>query len=209
MLLSRHLIHINEWINTLTHDALRHILIAVSLSTRVGVSLACLSRAAMVGHCECTLIWPNFSPYWLYQLLVYVTVFASALSCASLCLIFNFFFFADLMHVRWSLINGLYLPYNEAEHFFTWLLAICVSSLLNYLFILLAFLSVMLFFLLLVEVVHCIVWLLILYESYIVQGSPRLLFAFCFVYGVFQYTGKFNSKVVNDFTIFIVFSSII
>lgn len=94
MLLSRHLLHINVCVNTLTRDALRHILVALSLSTWVGVSLPCLSRAAVLGPSECTLNRPNFSPQWLYQLLL-----PPCRSRAYSCLIFKFFF-ADLMNVK-------------------------------------------------------------------------------------------------------------
>lgn len=121
----------------------------------------------LLGHHESAVTWPHFSPGWLCQLMVYMTISASPwpqpcllliLKCTAnlmhvkLCLTVVFVF---LLLMRWSIFSCVCWPLVsplELSAFF-------------------AFASIMLSFFLLVVVVHCVFWLLILYQS---LGRDRL-----------------------------------
>ena len=92
---------------------------------------------------------------------------------------------------------------NEIEHLFLCLLATCVSSWLNYLFTFFAFASIMLTFFLLVVVVHCVFWLLIIYQSL----CRDCLQVPCLSFTLFMvYVGAQTSLILMQTTVFAIFS---
>lgn len=118
----------------------------------------------LLGHQESAVTWPHFSPGWLCQLMVYMTISTSPRPQSCLLLIFKMHCQSDACEmVSHSRICVFII--NEMEHLFLCLLATCVSNLLDYLFTFFAFASIMLSFFSLVVVVHCIFQLLILYQS--------------------------------------------
>ena len=118
----------------------------------------------LLGHHESAVTWPHFSPGWLCQLMVYMTISASPRPQSCLLLIFKMHCRSDACEmVSHSRICVFII--NEIKHLCLCLLATCVSSSLNRLFTFFAVASIVLSFFLLVVVVHCVFWLLILYQS--------------------------------------------
>ena len=131
----------------------------MSLYARAGVSLGCCWGIMNLPWYDHISYQDGCASWWCIW-----TISASPWSQSCLLLIFkmNCWSYACEM-VSHSRICIFII--NEIEHLFLCLLATCVSSWLNYLFTFFAFASIMLTFFLLVVVVHCVFWLLIIYQS--------------------------------------------
>ena len=152
----------------------------------------------LLEHHESSVTWPHFSPGWLCQLMAYMTISTSPRPQSCLPLIFKMHCRSDACEMVSHSRICVFIT-NEIEHLFLCLLATCVSSLLNYLFTFFAFASIMLSFFSLVVVVHCIFWLLILYQS-LCRDGLQVCLLLCLWY-MLTYN-KFNFDAGNCFAIF-------
>ena len=153
----------------------------------------------LLGHHESAVTWPHFSPGWLCQLMVYMTISASPWPQPCLLLILKCT--ANLMHVKLCLTVVFVFLLLMRLSIFSCVCWPLVSPLCWTVRILCFCIYYVVVFLIGCSSSSCVLVTNPLPVT-VQRSSPSLLLVFYFVYGIHWCTDKFNFDVDNCFAIF-------